>query len=79
MEIETLNAMNEGMYFSQMMMIEVIVLITALLSIAGFAVYLAGIAWFCFEEKRRSMIAPRRERRVSPPNTWKSALGVPNT
>ena len=67
MEIETLNAMNEGMYLS-LMMIKVIMLITVLFAIAGFAIYLAGIAWFCFEETRRSTTAPPTARRASPSN-----------
>lgn len=74
MGIETFNAMNEGMYLSLMMMIEVIVLITALCAVAGFVIYMAGMAWFCFEEKRQSITAPRTTRRAPPPNTWKSAL-----
>jgi hypothetical protein len=68
MEIKPLDAMNEGMYPSLMMMIEVLVLITVLLTIAGLAIYLAGIAWFCFKEKRRSATAPRTPRHASPPN-----------
>lgn len=49
MGIETLNAMNEGMYLSVLLMIEVIMLVTVFFAIAGFAIYLAGAAWFCFE------------------------------
>ena len=67
MEIETLNAMNEGMYLS-LMMIKVIMLITVLFAITGFAIYLAGIAWFCFEETRRSTTAPPAPRPASPSN-----------
>jgi len=52
MEIEALNAMKEGMYSSQMMMIEAIALITIIFAIAGIALSLAGIAWLCFEETR---------------------------
>lgn len=59
MEIETLNAMNEGMYVRLMMMIEVIRLITLIFAIAGFAVCLAAIAWFCFKETRQGITAPR--------------------
>ena len=44
MESEILNAMKEDMYFS--MLIEVIVLITVLLTSAG-------IPWLCFEEMQR--------------------------
>src|SRR5437773_10460326 len=78
MGIETLNAINEGMYLSTLMMIEVIVLMVAILAIAGFAIYLAGIAWFCFEETRRSITAPRTARRASPPNAWESPPRAPN-
>ena len=73
MEIETLNAINEGMYPSLLMMIEVIMLITILLAIAGFAIYLACIAWLCFAETRRSITVPQAARA----NTWKSAPGMP--
>ena len=53
MEIETLKAMNEGMYPSLMTMIEAIALITIFFAIAGFAISLVGIAWLCFEETRQ--------------------------
>ena len=46
MEIETLKAMNEDLQVHLMMMIEIVVLITVLLAIAGIAIYLAGIAWY---------------------------------
>lgn len=64
MEIETLKAMNEGMSRDLMMMVEVIVRITVFFAIAGFAIYLAGIAWLCFEEtqhpaRRRMKPAPQ--------------------
>lgn len=63
MEIETLEAMNEGMYLSLLMMIEVIVLITVFFAIAGLAIYLAGLAWLCFEETRQPA---RRRMKPSP-------------
>jgi hypothetical protein len=50
MGIETLNAMNEGMQASLMMIIEIMALIAVLFAIAGTAIYLAGVAWLCFEE-----------------------------
>lgn len=53
MEIETLKAINEGMYLSLLRMIEVIVLIGVFCAITGFAIYLAGVAWLCFEETRQ--------------------------
>lgn len=53
MEIETLKAMNESISVSLLMMIEVTVLIAVFCAIAGFAIYLAGLAWLCFEETRR--------------------------
>jgi putative exporter of polyketide antibiotics len=49
MGIETLNAMNEGMQAS-LMMIEIIMLIGILFTVVGLAIYLAGVAWLCFEE-----------------------------
>ncbi len=52
MEIEALEAMNESMYLSLLMVIEVTVRIIILFAIAGFAIYLASIAWLCFEEMR---------------------------
>ena len=78
MEIETLNTMNDSMYLS-LMMIKVITWMTVIFVIAGFAIYIAGTAWLCFEERRRSITAPRTARRASPPNTWKSAPRVPDT
>lgn len=45
--------MNEGMYPSQMMMIEAVALITVIFAIVGIAICLAGIAWLCFEETRQ--------------------------
>jgi len=53
MEIEALKAMNEGMYLNLLVMFEIIALITVFLAIAGFTIYLAGIAWRCFEEMRQ--------------------------
>jgi hypothetical protein len=61
MDIETLNAMSEGMFPSTLMMMEGIALITIILAFAGVAISLAGIAWLCFEETRQ----PAR-RRVKP-------------
>ncbi|MGH9838557.1 MAG: hypothetical protein ACREEM_07225 [Blastocatellia bacterium] len=63
MEIEILNAMNEGIYPGLLLMIEVIVLITVFLTIAGFAIYLASIAWFCFEGTRQPA---RRQMKAAP-------------
>jgi hypothetical protein len=77
MEMETLSAINDGTYLS--LMLKVVVLITAVFVIAGVAIYLAGIWWFCFEEKRRSMTGPRRARCTSRPQTWKSAPPAPDT
>src|SRR5262249_38812476 len=53
MEIEALKAMNEGMYPSLLMVIEIIALINVIIAIAGFVIYLAGIAWLCFKEIRQ--------------------------
>jgi hypothetical protein len=78
MGIETWNAMNEGMYVALQSMIEVIARIIALLAIAGFATYLGGIAWLCFEETRRSITASRTVRRTPPSNTRESRPRVPN-
>jgi hypothetical protein len=52
MEIETLNAMNESLDRSLLMIIEVVALINIVLAIAGFAIYLAGVAWYCYKEAR---------------------------
>lgn len=68
MEFETLNAMNESISLSLMMM-KVIALITVLFAITGFAIYLGGIAWLCFAEMRRRIPATRTPRRASPPNS----------
>ncbi|HKY03621.1 MAG TPA: hypothetical protein VJQ56_01960 [Blastocatellia bacterium] len=65
MEIETFNAMNESIYLNLIGTVETIMLIIALLSIAGFAVYLAGIAWVCFDEMRQ----PSRQQTKPVPDT----------
>jgi hypothetical protein len=70
--METLNAVNEGMDLS-LKLIDVFMLIVVLLTIAGFAIYLAGIAWFWFEGKRRSITEPRAARRASPLDTRRQA------
>src|SRR5262249_39784879 len=54
MDTEILNATHEGMFPSQLMMIEAIALITIIFAIAGVAICLAGITWLCFEEGRRT-------------------------
>jgi hypothetical protein len=53
MEIEALEAMNENMYLSLLMVIEVIMRIMTFFAIASFAVYLAAVARLCFEESER--------------------------
>jgi|RhiMetdeSRZDD1v2_1073273.scaffolds.fasta_scaffold263945_3 hypothetical protein len=63
MEIETLSAMNEGMYPSLPTLMEAIALITIIFAIAGAAICLAGIAWLCFEETRRPA---RRQMKPTP-------------
>jgi len=63
MEIETLNAMNEGMYPSLPTLMEAIALITVIFAIAGFVISLSGIAWLCFEETRQP---PRRRMKPMP-------------
>ncbi len=72
MQIETLRAMNEDLQANLMMMIEVIVLITVVFTIAALAIYLAGIAWFCFKERRRRATSPQMMRLASPPTIWKA-------
>src|SRR5262249_33219511 len=42
--------MNEGMYPSLLTIIEIVALINVVIAIAGFVIYLAGIAWLCLEE-----------------------------
>ena len=75
MRMDTLNAANEGMDLS-LKLIEVFMLIVVLLTIAGFAIYLAGIAWFWFEGKRRSITATRTARRASPLDTRRLARAI---
>ena len=58
MEIETFNAVNEGMKFS-LKVIEVFMLIAVLITIAGLAIYLAGVARCWFEGRQRSVTSPR--------------------
>jgi hypothetical protein len=52
MDIETLSAMNEGMYPGLTTLMEAVALITGVFAIAGVAISLAGVAWLCFEETR---------------------------
>ena len=61
MDTEILNATHEGMFPSQLMMIEAIALITIIFAIAGVAICLAGIAWLCFDESRRPVEYMRHE------------------
>src|SRR5262245_27183954 len=53
MEIEALEAMNERIYLSGMMLIEVTVWIIIFFAAVSFVIYLASIGWLCFEEMRR--------------------------
>ena len=78
MEIETLNTMNQGMYLS-LMIIKVTALIFVLFAIAGFIIYLAGIAWLCFKETRWSQTARPTVRRESSPHSWKAMPPVRNS
>ena len=78
MEIETLNTMNQGMYLS-LTMIKITALIFVLFTIAGFAIYLAGIAWLCFKETRWSQTARPTARRESSPHSWKAMPPVPKS
>jgi hypothetical protein len=78
MEIETLEAMNESMYLSEMMLIEVTVWIIILFAVIGFTIYLAAIVWLCFEEMRRPA---RRQAKPAPepgPAEY-DALSIPVT
>ncbi len=63
MDIEILNAMNEGMFPSLPTLIEAIALITVIFAVAGFAISLSGIAWLCFEETRQPA---RRQMKPTP-------------
>jgi hypothetical protein len=63
MKIETLSAMNGGMYPSLSTMLEAIALIAIIFAIAGFVISLSGIAWLCFEETRQP---PRRRMKPMP-------------
>ena len=62
--------MNEAL-----MMIKLIALMTTLLAVASFVIYLIGISWLCFQETRPSR-AQRKSRRPLSPNSRKSAPGV---
>jgi predicted lipid-binding transport protein (Tim44 family) len=53
MEIETLKAMSEGIFLELLKMMGIVGLFAGLLAIAGFAVYLAGIARLCWKETRQ--------------------------
>src|SRR5262245_23393585 len=76
MEIETLEAMNESMYLSEMMLIEVTVWIIILFAVVGFAIYLASIACLCFEEMRRPARRQMKPARGPGPAGY-DALAVP--
>ena len=79
MGIETFNTINEGVNLSLMLLMKTVVLISLICATSGLVIYLAGIVSFCFEEKRRSKIAPRIKRRTLSPKVLKSDLCVPNT
>lgn len=53
MDIESLNAMNKDISFSLLTTLEIILVTITLLALAGFAIYLVGLAWFCFKETRQ--------------------------
>jgi putative exporter of polyketide antibiotics len=77
MGIETLNAMNEGMQANLMMMIEVIMLIGILFTVLGLAIYLAGVAWHCFDESD-SLRRLKKNSRTRTITTLKRLTGSPN-
>jgi hypothetical protein len=78
MEIETLKAINEGMYPGLMMVLEAIALIVGFFAIAGIVICLAGITWLCFEETRARITAPRTAKRPSLPISWVSTPRAPD-
>ena len=61
----------ETMYPSLLPMIEIVALIAAFFAVAGFAIYLAGVVWLCFEEMRRPA---RRRMKPTPPEPDKYDL-----
>ncbi len=65
------NATTESMQRSLMAMIELIVMLTVLCAIAGLVIYLIGIIWFCFKEKRHSRTASPTPRHASVLSTKK--------
>jgi hypothetical protein len=77
MEIE-FNTLDQGMYLS-LMMIKVIALIFILFTIAGFAIYLAGIAWLCFKETRASTTARPAACRDSALRRWTAMPLAPDS
>jgi hypothetical protein len=79
MEFETLKAMNANLQVKLLMMIEIIVLITVLLALAGVVVYFAGITWFFFAERRQSTSRTLAARCASQPINWQPTPCVPNT
>ena len=50
MEIDTFDTIN-NVYFSQMIIIEIMARITGLFAVAGFITYLVGVSWLCFTEE----------------------------
>jgi hypothetical protein len=74
MEIETVMAINEDLYRSQLRVIEVIMQITTLCVLVGFVLYLIGSAWLCWEETRQ-----RARRRPAPMHRDRFATRVAPT
>lgn len=52
MELEIFNTMRTSVTVGLWMLLEIIVVLTTLFVIAGFAFYLGGIVWFCIDLHR---------------------------
>lgn len=79
MEIEILNAINEGMNRNLMMMIEIIMMILVSFVVAALVIYIVGTVRFCVEKPRPSKTAPKLARRGSSSNIWGPALRASHT
>lgn len=70
MNVETLRAMNENLQANLMMTVEVVVMITVVFAVATLAIYLGGVAWFCFKERRQPKTARQTPGRATLPAHW---------
>src|SRR5262245_50868751 len=76
MELEIINSLSEALYLGQMMIVRAIGMIITLLTLSGLIVYILGIAWFYFEEKRARVTRQRTPSNIVQIREWKRAMVV---